>query len=184
VGAAIGYGIGRIMAAVTGPASTHDYTQSDTPENISADEAEGFHAQVMDELKNQGAIGADENNIELVNKYAFKDKSGELHKYSSLNAAIEAKSRVGGVWLGGRTIDNSKILVFRNAYSTNISSIDLGVSGIVDFNYVGYGRGYKAGLFVVGHELGHRIYKSASNDYILEQKANHYGKSIVDKGFR
>ena len=151
------------------------------PGRIAAEDAEALHRQVLEVLS---TIGIDTSGIQLAPGYGLRDRRGNHRTVSTYEEFIKLSRRRGwtvvggyhttvrepGPWytlgLGGRT--QSIITIYYNAYSTPIYSVPL-TNRVWN---VTLEAGFQSGLFVVGHEIGHR------RDHHSEPAANEVGRDI------
>ncbi len=121
-------------------------------------------------------VGEDISGFEFDENFRVVYPDGSQKSTDSFFLADRARRKYGADFVGGTYFsETDKIVIYRNAFSTTISTITLGTTSHLGVEIVNYSK-FQSGLFIVGHELGHR-HRSLHS----EQRANNYGKGLVDK---
>jgi len=143
-------------------------------ERISVEAARAEFDKVIDALS---TAGEDVSNISFDPRYGVS-VNGELAPTSDFDTfESRAYGRGGENTLGTTDVETGRITIFRNAFSTTITHAPIS-SRDIDNIRINLPGGFRSGLFVTAHEIGHRVNQHHIRSSKFEYRANAYAHNI------
>jgi len=115
--------------------------------------------------------GEDASNIRFDDGYGYSvnGRSGSTDDFGLFER--RAYGRGGRVLLGEFDPSSGEITIYRNAFSSRINFFRT-AAGAIGWQELGASPGFQSSLFVVSHEIGHRVNGHTRNSNQFEFQAN------------
>lgn len=141
-------------------------------QSIDVETARAMFDEVIEALS---LAGEDTSNIVFGEGYGY-DRNGVTDSTKDFNRFRRAAKQVPGSY-NPRT---GEITIYRNAFSTRLGPYQT-ASGELGWQTFSAEAGFQSGLFITGHELGHRINNHNWNTNRNEFQANRYARQVYDR---
>ena len=142
---------------------------------IDVNDARAIFDEVIEALS---LTGEDTSNIVFDEGFGYSER-GRTKSTTDFQRFKGARSQVPGSY-NPRT---GVVTIYRNAFSTTIGNIQTS-PGELGWQSFFAEAGFQSGLFITGHELGHRIHNHNYTRRHYDFEANRYGRSVYRRVFQ
>jgi len=152
-------------------AERSQFVVAEDAEPISSESARSMFNEVTDAL---ALAGEDVSNIHFNPGYGYSlnGRSRSTNDFSEFER--RAYGRGGRSLLGEYNPANGEIIIYRNAFSSRIPIVQTAL-GTIGWEELNASAGFASGLFVVAHEIGHRVNRHSWSSNQSEFQANMHG---------